>query len=197
MVIMEEAKVMDDHPHLSPFANPYSPETIDIAIYNDGVPSMMLTSEADIYDVLRGIEDPLQSFPLDARDAAELDEADEFVEAMALLAFMEEREESCRSHFTHLKKRWEARRARGLVGRPRPPKHMIDPVQHMVHTASPHNQDVKALVRSLMQERRMLATEKQRAREMKRGNDALRLPRKMQVLHQTRRAYIQQPRKQY
>jgi hypothetical protein len=121
MMNVEDPKVMHS-PSLSPFATPYHPEStaIDIAIYNDGVPSMMLVSEADVYSVLQGIEDILESFPLDAADAAELDAVDAFVECMAMLAYMEEREERCRNEFVHIKMRWEARRAKGLVGRPHP-----------------------------------------------------------------------------
>ena len=61
---------------LSPSASPFKPTygvDIDIAIYNDGVPSMILISEEDVHNVLQGIEDPLESFPPDAQDAAELD----------------------------------------------------------------------------------------------------------------------------
>jgi len=142
-----EEKTME----LSPNAAPFQP-AIDIAIYNNGVPSMMLVSEADIYDLLHGIEDPFECFPPVATDAAELEAVDAFVEAMATLALMEEREEKARNGFAYFKKRWEARRAAGLTGRPRPAKHLVEPVPHLSKSASPHD-DVRSLVRSYVQQR--------------------------------------------
>lgn len=52
-------------------------------------------------------------------DAAELDAVDDFLRALVDLSFLEENEEKTREDFSHtFKKRWEARRQQGLVGRP-------------------------------------------------------------------------------
>ena len=188
-ISVEEDNIMMQNPiPLSANAPEFSP-SIDIAIYNDGVPSMMLVSEEDVYNVLHGVEDPLESFPPDATDAAELDEVDSFVDAMATLAVLEDREEAFRANFSFCKKRWEARRAEGLRGRPHPAKFSVDPVQHLTKSATPTHQDVKTLVRFL-HARRMLSNEQMNSREKSRIQNH---PHK-QARNHTRRP-IQQPRK--
>jgi hypothetical protein len=101
------------------------------AIYNNGVPSLVLTTEQDIYDILHGIEDPLECFPPDAQEAAELEACEAFVETMAMLALLEEAEEQARHHFCHIRKRWEVRRQRGLIGRPKPAQHLVRTKPHL------------------------------------------------------------------
>ncbi|GAX10841.1 hypothetical protein FisN_31Hh048 [Fistulifera solaris] len=105
------------------------------AIYNNGVPSLVLTTEQDIYDILHGIEDPLECFPPDAQEAAELEACEAFVETMAMLALLEEAEEQARHHFGHIRKRWEVRRQRGLIGRPKPAQHSVRIKPHQHHLA--------------------------------------------------------------
>jgi hypothetical protein len=51
-----------------------------------------------------------------------MDAAEDFVETMAWLAFLDECEEEARTTFAGYKKRWSTRRVEGLVGRPHPPK---------------------------------------------------------------------------
>merc|ERR1719378_1792619 len=65
-----------------------------------------------------------------AQEAAELEAVEVFVEMMAALSRMEEREEIARFSEDHtgLGKRWEARRE--LVGKPRPAKHSVEKVVH-------------------------------------------------------------------
>lgn len=134
--MFEESKMMDGPGHLlRPDAPAFHPlyEPVHLAIYNDGVPSMVLTSEYELNKIVHGIQDDAidEGFPPDALDAAELDEADAFVEQMAVLAMMEEQEEKARFEFNHIKKRWEVRRAEGLHGRrPKPAKHVVTPVEH-------------------------------------------------------------------
>lgn len=124
----------DEGSTLSADAVPFHPyyEPVNIVIYNDGVPSMMLTSEQDRFDLLHGIEDQAldDQFPPDAEDAFELEAAEAFVMEMANLAILEELEEKSRRTFCHLQKRWEVRRAAGPTGRPRPAMHLIVPVHH-------------------------------------------------------------------
>jgi hypothetical protein len=109
------------------------------AIYNNGVPSLVLTTEQDIYDILHGIEDPMECFPPDAQDAAELEACEAFVETMAVLAMLEEAEEKARHHFSHIRKRWEVRRQRGLVGRPKPANKQSFPSKpHLARCAVQH-----------------------------------------------------------
>jgi hypothetical protein len=60
----------------------------------------------------------------------ELEAVEMFVEMMANLAHLEEKEEMTRFSEDHvgLAKRWEARRE--LHGKPRPPKHLVQKVVH-------------------------------------------------------------------
>lgn len=51
-----------------------------------------------------------------------MDAAEEYVETMAWLAYLDECEEEARTTFAGYKKRWSARRADGLLGKPHPPK---------------------------------------------------------------------------
>lgn len=151
-ISIEEEKMMDSPFHLSANAPPFYPDfhsNVNIAIYNDGIPCLTLVSEQDIFNVLNGIEDPVECYPPDASEAAELDAVDEFVETMATLNFLEELEERARNDFTHVKKRWEARRSDGLKGRPHPAKNLVQPVIHLPGCAVPHNADIRTLVKSM------------------------------------------------
>lgn len=122
---------------LSVDAAPFYPSgfcSAPIMVYNDGQPSMTCGSEKDLVDILHGIDDEALDafFPPDAEEAYELESAEVFVQEMATLAMLEEREERARRTMSHLEKRWEVRRAAGLMGRPRPAMHVIEPVQHNV-----------------------------------------------------------------
>lgn len=55
-----------------------------------------------------------------SRQAAELDAADDFVETMAWLSYLDECDERARFSYEGLGKRWSARRAAGLIGKPTP-----------------------------------------------------------------------------
>jgi hypothetical protein len=122
---------------LSPHAAPFHPlfEPVNIAIFNDGIPTMSLPTEFDRFKILRGIGDEAldENFPPDAHEAAELDAADAFVLQMADLAWMEEMEERARTSFSHVKKRWEVRRAQGPSGHPKPAMHLVAPRQHLAN----------------------------------------------------------------
>jgi hypothetical protein len=119
---------------LSPLAPPFHPmfEPINIAIYNDGIPSMCVIGTKAELEILHGIPDDAidEQFPPTAEDAAEIEATERFVEIMASLALLEEMEEKARMSFCHIKKRWEARRAEGLHGKPRPPRREVSPVDH-------------------------------------------------------------------
>jgi hypothetical protein len=93
-----------------------------IAIYNDGVPCLSMITEKDRRDILNGISDDAligyeddaadNCFPLDANDAAEL-------------------EDMARATFSHVKKRWEVRRQKGPSHRgPHPCMNLIVPSNH-------------------------------------------------------------------
>jgi hypothetical protein len=172
-------------------APPFHPmyEPVNLAIFNDGVPSMTLPSEADRAKILHGIEDEAidENFPPDAEDAAELEEAEAFVLEMAQLALLEEREERARSGFVHIKKRWEVRRAAGPRGRPHPAMNLIVPVDHF-----PKHQNVKTIVPFSQVHRMMVQEDKMRTHEIKRNVEPRRI--KTAVSH---RQPIQQPRKQF
>jgi hypothetical protein len=120
---------------LSPDATAFHPffEPINVAIYNNGVPSMTLVSEEEVCEILHGIQDEAldESFPPTAAEAAEIEAVADFVRSMAMFAYMEEREENARFTFCHIKKRWEFRRSEGLQGRPRKARHTVEEVKHL------------------------------------------------------------------
>jgi|Transcript_23814 hypothetical protein len=114
---------------LSPLAAPFQPQsayfsTCEVSIFNEGIPSYVLVGEHADHDVLQGISDEAidEHFPPSPEEIEELEAVQMFVECMARLSFLEEREESARENFSFVNKRWEARRAKGLVNRPYPPR---------------------------------------------------------------------------
>ena len=131
----------------APAFYPCSFEHGDFAyVYNDGVPGLALTSEHDVAEVLHGIQDKAidENFPPTAEEAAEMEAVQAFVEMMATLAFLEEHEEQDRINFGSLEKRWEARRAEGLTGKPHPAKGLVKPKDHSPRLA----QSIKTLVKA-------------------------------------------------
>jgi hypothetical protein len=159
---------------------------IDMCIYNDGHPSLTMTTHHDVNELLHGIQDEAldENFPPNAIDAAELDAMEDFVETLAILQLLEEREERARNGFCHIKKRWEARRAQGLIGRPHPARHLVDANVHLVNTAAVeksyslvvHNVKMRAHEMMMHQQRNALTKNK--------------------IVHMHPRNVIQQPRKQ-
>ena len=137
-----ESKLSVDAAPFRPSGLWYDP--VNICIYNDGEPTMTLVTEKDRYDILHGINDEAldQVFPPNAEEAFELETTEAFVQEMAILAMLEEREEQARCTFCYHEKRWEVRRAAGPSGRPRPAMHLIIPV---VHNAKIHVPDTTAL----------------------------------------------------
>lgn len=181
----------DEGSTLSADAAPFHPmyEPMNIAIYNDGVPSMTLTTEKDRHDLLYGIEDQAldEQFPPDAEDAYELEAAEAFVMEMVNLAMLEEREERARNTFFHIQKRWEVRRAAGPSGRPRPAMNLIVPVNH----SSKHPAiNIKALVPHA-HHYRALANDRTQGVKMTQQRIEPRLTRTMAMPQRP----IQQPRK--
>lgn len=177
---------------LSPSAAPFHPtyEPVNIAIYNDGVPSLTLPSEEDRFEILHGIQDDAidERFPLDASDAAEMELMEAFVTEMANLSVLEEREERARLTMNHIKKRWEARRRAGPSGRPRPPMHLIVPVEHN----SPKLSECEKMV-SYAHANRILHEDKLRSKEIKTSRRVE--PRHSKTTSLNNRRPIQQPRK--
>jgi hypothetical protein len=114
---------------------PLTYEPVDLAIYNDGVPSMVFRQGSET-ELLHGISDEAidEAFPPTAQDAAEIEDAECFVALMAHFDLMERREEATRMKHTGLNKRWEARRE--LVGRPKPAMHRVE---HVVHAGERQN----------------------------------------------------------
>lgn len=111
---------------LSPLATPFAPSQEEpedmFAIYNDGVPSLVGSGPNWEQMILHNISDEAldEAFPPTAEEAAEMEAAELFVETMVNLAMLEEMEEESRKNFVHIRKRWEARREEGLVGKPYP-----------------------------------------------------------------------------
>jgi len=118
---------------LSVTAKPFHPvhgKEVDSIIYNDGIPC--LSFQGSDTEFLHSITDDAidEAFPPTAQEAAELEAVEAFVEMMAALAHLEEREEKTRFHPDHtgLAKRWFVRRE--LVDKPHPARHSIKPVIH-------------------------------------------------------------------
>lgn len=168
------------------YAQTYEP--VDIAIYNSGVPSLTVPNEQGLSDILHGIEDPMDSFPPDAEDAFELEMAEQFVEEMANLSLLEERDQRARTHFTHVQKRWEVRRATGPRGRPKKAMNLIVPENHLSNKSA----NVTTLVVS-SRHHRMHLQNKMHAEELKQRRE----PRSMKMTAMKHTQPIQQPRKQY
>ena len=115
--------------------------SLEFAIYNDGQPTLMATCEAEVSEILHGIQDDAldEQFPPDAQDAAELEDVDAFNEMQALLALMEERDQTARKGFCHIQRRWEVRRSQGLaMGRKPKPAHMTMESKAMPHASRSH-----------------------------------------------------------
>ena len=176
---------------LSPQAAPFHPlsyEPINLAVYNDGVPSLAFSKGSES-EILHNISDDTidEAFPPTAEEAAELEAAELFVSMMVNFAMLEEREEAARLTRAGLMKRWEARRKQ--VAHPRPPKHIVQRVNHGEHIFG--NSDALVVFDHSHQvlEHRMRAKETSRMakpnlhKKMAKGT-ALRKP-------------IQQPRKNY
>lgn len=121
------------HSKLSPYASPFHPtcEPAHLFIFNDGIPSLVIPA----HDAAQGISDEAldEAFPPDAYEAAELEAVQHFVEILATLSFLEDREEAARNSFTGVKKRWESRRAEGLIGRPHGATHLVNHKAHVPH----------------------------------------------------------------
>jgi len=108
-----------------PLAQPFEPTaSLEFAIFNDGVPSSVFYGMHPEHDIVQHIPgDAIEElFPPTADDLSELEAADDFVETMAWLSYLDEQEEQARLNFAGYGKRWSARRKDGLIGKPNPPK---------------------------------------------------------------------------
>eukprot|EP00578_Thalassiosira_sp_NH16_P018481 CAMPEP_0181099222 /NCGR_PEP_ID=MMETSP1071-20121207/12545_1 /TAXON_ID=35127 /ORGANISM="Thalassiosira sp., Strain NH16" /LENGTH=188 /DNA_ID=CAMNT_0023181871 /DNA_START=198 /DNA_END=764 /DNA_ORIENTATION=+ len=107
---------------LSPSAEPFQP--LEFAIFNNGVPSSVFYGCHPEHEVVQHIPDEAieELFPPSAEEVAEMEAAEDFVETMAWLSFLDECDEAARSSFSGYGKRWAARRRAGLVGKPHPPR---------------------------------------------------------------------------
>lgn len=121
---------------LSVTAKPFHPvrgTEMNAIIYNDGIP--VCSFQGTDTEFLHSITDEAidEAYPPSAQEAAELEAVEMFVEMMAMLAHLEEKEELTRFSADHtgLGKRWMARRE--LVGKPRPAKHSVKQVIHHHH----------------------------------------------------------------
>ena len=175
---------------LSPLAKPFHPlmgQDVNSVIYNDGIPS--LSFQGSNSDFLHSIQDEAldEAFPPSAEEAAELEAVEVFVEMMATLSYLEDREEATRSVHAGLKKRWEARRE--LVGRPKPAKNLVKPVIHMQPTTAGTTELVSYDHSNVLEEHRM----RQRGQ---RDMAKLAFPKKHNKGMTHHHKPIQQPRKQ-
>lgn len=178
-------------------AHPFTPhggmfsEAPPLAIYNDGVPCMMVKKGSES-ELLHGIADEAleEVFPPDATEAAELEACEQFVMLMMDFVLMEEREEAMRENHQGMAKRWQARRE--LVGRPKPASHThnVHPIIHGKHI------DTEALV--VYDHSHFAIEHKMRAKEHQMNGH---VPSNKKKMHQgsslpiKNRRPIQQPRK--
>lgn len=184
---------------LSVTAKPFHPvhgADVNAVIYNNGIPSCSFQGTRS--EFLHSIADEAidEAFPPTAEDAAELEAVEIFVEMMANLAHLEEREEMTRFSEDHtgLGKRWIARRE--LKGKPRPAKHSVEPVVHGRHRPSQENTtDLVAF--DLEKSQGSLKEHRLRQRENERMA-RLTTPHKKKVVtnRHKKQMPIQQPRKQ-
>lgn len=183
---------------LSVAAKPFHPvhgTEVNALIYNDGIPSCSFQGSST--EFLHSITDETidEAFPPSAQEAAELEAVEMFVEMMANLAHLEEKEERTRFSEDHtgLGKRWVARRE--LRGKPLPAKHSVTPV---IHGHNPNAQKISDLVlfdmersQASLKEHRMIQRETERM-------SRLTTPHKNKVAtnRHKKQMPIQQPRKQ-
>lgn len=175
---------------LSPLATPFQPASSSMTgvICNDGCPSLVSSD----HDILQGIPDEtIDEFPQTAQDAAELEAVEMFVDILATLSILEEREDRARSSFCHVTKRWEVRREDGLVGKPRLAKNLVQLIDH-AHTGKPVTTTDVVPATQRMNAADILES-RQRAREEARRQNS-RADKKMGRMNQPRP--LQQPRKQ-
>lgn len=178
---------------LSPLAAPFQPLTTVQAmpIYNDGVPVMVGAED----EILHGIQDESidEYFPPSAQEAAELEAVEVYVDLMATLSLLEEREERARESFGGFGKRWEARREDGLKGKPRLPKNLVSAVDHTNRMGKPlqttdlvpFSHSNRELASALLESRR------QQRQDFKRMNN------KANKVSRAPPKPLQQPRKQF
>jgi hypothetical protein len=182
---------------LSPYASPFHPmnEPAHLCIFNDGIPSLMMPA----HDAAQGISDEAldEAFPPDAQEAAELEAVQQFVEMLATLSLLEEREEAARLNFTGVKKRWESRRAEGLVGRPHSATHLVEPKAHVPHTLPAVTKSINSctaiMTHGQAHKMHMKETKMMQVKEVSRRAEPR--PSKMNTAG-NQRLPIQQPRKQ-
>uniref|UniRef100_A0A6U3S1N0 Uncharacterized protein n=2 Tax=Ditylum brightwellii TaxID=49249 RepID=A0A6U3S1N0_9STRA len=113
---------------LSPLASPFTPTpryaeaSPEFVIFADGKPSLVCAGDHPEHEILQGIDDSAidEMFPPTAEEAAEIEAVEFFVTTLAEISLLEDREERARTAFSHIKKRWEARRGAGLRGKPYP-----------------------------------------------------------------------------
>lgn len=183
---------------LSVTAKPFHPvhgTEVNAIIYNDGIPA--LSFQGSDSEFLHSITDEAidEAFPPNAQEAAELEAVEIFVEMMANLAHLEEREEMTRfsDEHTGLGKRWVARRE--LKNKPRPPKHLVKLV---VHGQKPHATKTDDLVifdpeqnHASLKEHRMIQRETERMARLTTPHR-----NKVATNRHKKQMPIQQPRKQ-
>lgn len=175
-----------------PFHPVHSPE-INAVVYNDGIPSCTFegTGSEFSHSITDETIDEVFLGSMTAQEAAELEAVEVFVEMMAALSRMEEREEIARFSEDHtgLGKRWEARRE--LVGKPRPAKHSVKKVVHGTRPSVEKATDLVAFASNVLREEH-----KTRQREVARAAK-LASNHKTHHAHHQAKMTIQQPRKQY
>ena len=120
-----------------------------------------------------------------------MEAADDFVETMAWLSYLDECDEATRFNFDGLAKRWAARRREGLVGKPNPPRERRQD-DDVSGTVTGDGEGTTTLVAYAPRMFEM----KPRKFEDRMNNGAGNIPKNTRGVH-GHRAVIQQPRKFY
>lgn len=132
---------------------------------------------------------PLSSLTVLIYQAAELDAAADFVETMAWLSFLDECDERARFSFEGLGKRWSARRAAGLVGKPNPMREGVTRTRSGTFTGSLSDEtDLVTYAPRKFEEK------PRRIGKMHGGQQYGHVARNVKTSH--KKSLIQQPRKQ-
>lgn len=176
-----------------PFHPVHGPE-MNAVVYNDGIPSCTYegTGSEFSHSIADETIDEVFLGSMSAQEAAEIEAVEVFVEMMATLARMEEREEVARFSEDHtgLGKRWEARRE--LVGKPRPAKHSVKKVVHGTRPGEEKATDLVAFASNVLREEH-----RTRQREVARAAKLASHKTAPHHAHHQAKKPIQQPRKQY
>ncbi|KAL7541576.1 hypothetical protein ACHAXR_011917, partial [Thalassiosira sp. AJA248-18] len=178
---------------LSASAQPFQP--LEFAIFNNGVPSSVFYGIHPEHDVVQHIPDDAieEIFPPSAEDIAELEAAEDHVEVMAWLSYLDECDEAARTSFAGYQKRWAARRQDGLIGKPHPPRKDRRSRHHLEDDGSSLSSAGEQLS-IVPYVPRMFEVRPRKMERMYGNNAAVSVPKNARGVHMHRKSVQRQPR---